>query len=132
DLLYEHLLAARDGLETAVDVDGPAERTSIMFKTFASNQWVIVLTALAVAATVGILFWIVTIWPGAIPQTPAGGEQRAPNEEMVLLTIVLMGSLGGLLRLTSSFTKFVGNRQLYRSWIVYYLLMPFEGAALAP
>ena len=68
DLLYEHLLAARDGLETAVDVDGPAERTSIMFKTFASNQWVIVLTALAVAATVGILFWIVTIWPGAIPQ----------------------------------------------------------------
>lgn len=30
-----------------------------------------------------------------------------------------MGSLGGLLRLTSSFAEFVGNRQLYRSWVVY-------------
>ncbi len=28
--------------------------------------------------------------------------------------------------------NFVGNRQLLRSWIVYYILIPFQGAALAP
>jgi len=46
--------------------------------------------------------------------------------------IILMGTLGGLIHLTTSLAKYVGNRQLLRSWVVYYLLMPAEGAALAP
>ena len=32
----------------------------------------------------------------------------------------------------SSFAKYVGNRQLLRSWLLYYILMPIEGGALAP
>jgi hypothetical protein len=28
--------------------------------------------------------------------------------------------------------NYVGNRQLLRSWIIYYVLIPFQGAALAP
>lgn len=45
--------------------------------------------------------------------------------------VMLMGTLGGFLHLTSSLGKYVGNRQLLRSWVIYYLLMPAEGAALA-
>ena len=46
--------------------------------------------------------------------------------------VMLMGTLGGLLRLISSFAKYVGNRQLLQSWMIYYILMPLESAALAP
>ena len=45
--------------------------------------------------------------------------------------IILMGALGGCLHWTSSLAMFIGNGQLFRRWIPYYILMPFEGAALA-
>src|SRR5262249_11389560 len=59
--------------------------------------------------------------------TPAG-----PTEQAVLWMVILMGALGGFLRLSSSMGNYVGNRQLLRSWFIYYILMPFQGAALAP
>jgi hypothetical protein len=46
--------------------------------------------------------------------------------------IIYMGALGSLIHFATSLAKYVGNRKLYRSWIVYYLLMPLEGASLAP
>lgn len=55
-----------------------------------------------------------------------------PTQRDVLIMVVLMGTLGGLLRLVSSFAKYIGNRQLLRSWIPYYIVMPIEGGALAP
>jgi cell division protein FtsN len=64
---------------------------------------------------------------GQAPASPAGA-----SEADVLWMIILMGALGGLLHLTSSLAKFVGNRRLLRSWVIYYLLMPLEGASLAP
>ena len=58
---------------------------------------------------------------------------REPATEIdVLIMVMLMGTLGGLLRLISSFAKYVGNRQLLQSWMIYYILMPLESAALAP
>ena len=45
--------------------------------------------------------------------------------------VMLMGMLGGFLHLTSSLAKYVGNRNLLRSWVIYYLIMPVEGPALA-
>jgi hypothetical protein len=46
--------------------------------------------------------------------------------------VILMGTLGGLIHLATSLSMFVGNRALRRSWILYYLLMPLQSAALAP
>jgi hypothetical protein len=46
--------------------------------------------------------------------------------------VILLGALGGFLHLASSMANYVGNRQLLRSWTVYYILIPFQGAALAP
>jgi hypothetical protein len=54
-----------------------------------------------------------------------------PTEANVLLMIILMGALGGFIHFASSLAQFVGNRKLFRSWIIYYLLMPFEGSSLA-
>jgi hypothetical protein len=59
-------------------------------------------------------------------------KEKQVKESVALLMVVLMGALGGLIHLTSSLAKFVGNRELLRSWLIYYALMPFEGAALAP
>jgi hypothetical protein len=59
------------------------------------------------------------------------GIPTGPKETDVLCMIMLMGALGGLLHLASSLGRYVGNRRLLKSWIIYYLLMPFEGAAMA-
>lgn len=59
-------------------------------------------------------------------------EQSGPSEGNVLFMVMLLGSLGGFLRLASSLANYVGNRQLLKSWIIYYLLTPIQGAALAP
>src|SRR5262245_28433291 len=120
----DRLAAVTEAIEEAIQADGPDTKTSIMYKEYASNSAIVVLTALAMVALCVVLYSVVRLWPAA--------TDKAPAEEKIFLMIVLMGALGGMLRLTSSFAKFVGNRQLYRSWVVYYLLMPFEGAALAP
>jgi|GEM_PF-1683048 len=52
------------------------------------------------------------------------------TEETVLFMVVMLGALGGSLHMTGSFGKFVGNRQLLRSWVPYYFFMPFVGAIL--
>jgi hypothetical protein len=59
-------------------------------------------------------------------------SRRAIRERNLLYMIILMGLLGGFVHLTSSLARYVGNRQLVRRWVVWYLLMPFSGAALAP
>ena len=46
--------------------------------------------------------------------------------------VILLGALGGSLHLVGSLVKYVGNRQLKRSWLLYYLYTPVAGAALAP
>ncbi len=77
--------------------------------------------------------------PNATPmgKTEPKGQTRCkdgicpPTEANVLLMIILMGALGGFIHFASSLAQFVGNRKLFRSWIIYYLLMPFEGSSLA-
>lgn len=59
-------------------------------------------------------------------------NQLGPPQRAVLLMVVLLGTLGGLIHLASSLTMYVGNRDLKRSWIIYYLLAPLQGAGLAP
>jgi hypothetical protein len=66
--------------------------------------------------------------------TVLGRENKpvGPSEGDVLFMVMLLGALGGFLRLASSLANYVGNRQLLKSWIIYYLLTPIQGAALAP
>lgn len=54
------------------------------------------------------------------------------DERMILLMVTMLGALGGSLHLVGSLVKYIGNRQLKRSWLLYYLSLPLAGAALAP
>jgi hypothetical protein len=54
------------------------------------------------------------------------------DEGSVLLMVMLLGALGGTLHFLGSLVKYVGNRQFKRSWILYYVSLPINGAILAP
>lgn len=122
------------------DTDGPTDPKSIMFKAHASNFWIVVLTLAGIVFTVAVLGAVGYRWDKAtevIAEVRNGEGKvitpgRAPSEGTVLLMIIFMGLLGGCLHWTSSLAMFIGNGQLLRRWIPYYLIMPFEGAALAP
>jgi hypothetical protein len=59
-------------------------------------------------------------------------DRKHVPESTILVMVILLGTLGGFLHWTSSLGKYVGNRALMRSWIIWYLLMPISGATLAP
>lgn len=50
---------------------------------------------------------------------------------ILLILVALMGFLGNMVHIASSFTAFVGNGSFKRSWILWYLVKPFTAAALA-
>jgi hypothetical protein len=160
--------------------DIPIPPASIMYKKYASNGAIIVLTLVAFLGLIADLWMIRCHWNKAtsgktvmeaprdevkpkstdtIPSSPTAdtdttpavpvtgttpatasrepGEPKItgldkPTEESVLFMVILMGALGGFLHLASSMANYVGNRQLLRSWIIYYFLIPVQGAALAP
>jgi hypothetical protein len=59
-------------------------------------------------------------------------SKRGTSEASILQMVILLGALGGSLHLVGSLVMYVGNRQLRRSWLPYYLSTPVVGAALAP
>ncbi|QDU65415.1 hypothetical protein [Engelhardtia mirabilis] len=60
-----------------------------------------------------------------------GDARILPSEALVIEMVMWMGALGGLAHLLTSFAKYVGYRRLQRSWLIYYLFLPIQGAALA-
>ena len=124
------LLGRLQMIETAarelIHTDGPAEKRSIMHRDYASNRWVWTLGALGGVLVIALVIAICVRWGSAV-----GDPNRPPIETEIVLMIVLMGALGGLVHMTTSFVKYVGNRQLMKSWIPYYLLSPVKASALA-
>lgn len=52
-------------------------------------------------------------------------------ETTLLLTVFAFGALGAFVHTLTSFVDYAGNRKLMSSWVWWYLLRPFLGAALA-
>lgn len=50
---------------------------------------------------------------------------------ILLLLVALMGFLGNMVHIASSFTSFVGNGTFKRTWILWYFVKPFTAAGLA-
>ena len=121
---------------TGASPDGPPDQKNIMHKAPASNFWIVALTGLGIVLTTAVLFVVYSNWDAASRMAEvkaADGKITPPaTERQILGMIILMGALGGCLHWTSSLAMFVGNGQLLRRWVPYYLIMPFEGAALAP
>jgi hypothetical protein len=130
--LRDRLQAAIEQLEAAVAsaADEPADPSSIMYRKHASNAWIIFLTAAGILSTVAVLVAVWVAWHEATDL--AANSAKGPAEGVVLRMIILMGALGGCLHWTTSLAMYVGNAKLLRRWIPYYVMMPIEGAALAP
>ena len=58
-------------------------------------------------------------------------ECRIHLNTLLLLLVALMGLLGNLIHIASSFTTYVGTNDFKRSWILWYFVKPFTAAALA-
>jgi hypothetical protein len=160
------------------EADIPIGASSIMYKKYAPNSIILLLTLFALLGLILDLTFIYRHWnvatsgkkprdktsastPATVVTTPSkftspasptppptdaaapattvtGSDEteligtEKPTEASVLFMVILLGGLGGFLHLASSMANYVGNRQLLRSWIVYYFLIPFQGAALAP
>jgi len=59
------------------------------------------------------------------------GEKRIHLNTILLLLVALMGFLGNMIHIASSFTAYVGNNTFKRSWILWYFVKPFTAAGLA-
>jgi hypothetical protein len=90
---------------------------------------------------------MVELWP-AVEQGPTGqgASAQAESEEVsflglvsfsvsadsaLLLLVIIASALGSYVHAATSFTDFVGNRRLERSWIWWYILRVTIGVALA-
>ena len=60
----------------------------------------------------------------------AGGAE-VPSELDLVLVVIIVGALGSYVHTATSFASYIGNRRLATSWLWWYILRPFIGAALA-
>jgi hypothetical protein len=60
-----------------------------------------------------------------------GVTWKMSDEERLLILVMTAGALGSLIHALRSAYWYVGNRNLVRSWVPKYLLLPFCGAILA-
>jgi hypothetical protein len=115
---------------------------------------VLILTSLVALAI--LLFYILIVLlpiPFSDGSAPATGENASPqmtqqepferavilfgvtwkmsDEERLLILVMTAGALGSLVHALRSAYWYVGNRNLVRSWVPKYLLLPFCGAILA-
>jgi hypothetical protein len=60
-----------------------------------------------------------------------GREFEVWDEVRLLWIVLLAGALGSLIHAMRSVYWYVGNRNLVKSWLAKYFVMPFTGSALA-
>ncbi len=111
-------------LEAAIaGVDEPRSPTNFMYRVHASNPWIYSLVIGSVVVVAVVIWGIYRYWNVATSAKAVEGD--------VLRMVILMGALGGAIHWMSSLANYIGNGNLFRRWIPYYLLAPFQGAALA-
>ncbi len=120
----EHLQGMIDALEAAIaGIDEPRDQTSFMYRAHASNPWIYALVIGSVVVVAVVIWGIYRYWNVATSAKALEGD--------VLRMVILMGALGGAIHWMSSLANYIGNGNLFRRWIPYYVLAPFQGAALA-
>lgn len=105
-------------------VTGPSDPDNLMFYEYVTTKQIYWLFAYGVVFTLALLTVLRLCWAQAV--APGAGA------ETILLVVIVAGGLGGCLRLLPSFVTYVGNRELLRSWLLHYYVMPVLGAGLAP
>jgi len=100
----------------------------------------IVLVTAYLTILYGLLVYAqIALWHGAgemvaedMVIAPPGLTSFAVKGDLWLLIVVLtVGALGSFIHTATSFADYVGNMRAQRSWVVWFMLRPFIGSALA-
>lgn len=90
-----------------------------------SGFWTWVLGLYLVAIAIGLGLLLVGIIPTVLPK---GGN---PSELDLIYLVMIVGAFGSYVHAATSFASYVGNQQMGKSWVWWYLLRPLIGSALA-
>jgi hypothetical protein len=110
---------------------GPDDPKSIMYRIHASNWQIRLLILYGVVVLVLTGLATVNLLPGVLSDSSAPGDSSGNWELNLLVLVLCFGTLGGLVHLFSSLSRYVGDRRLQRSWLLFYYLRPPVGALLA-
>ncbi len=102
---------------------------------------IVLITTYLILASILLLYSLVQFWP---PPTPATGSAptsspvaflfwtlSVSDEVRLIFIMAIAGALGSLVHALRSLYWYVGNRDLVRSWLAKYILLPFVGSTLA-
>jgi hypothetical protein len=115
---------------------GPAPDDTHIGASPVGPAGIVLVASLIIAALVFGVYCLVAIWP-ASPATTATASHVAgirlmlDREQRLFVVVAITGALGGLIHSARSLVAYVGNRNLRRSWLLMYLILPFTGGALA-
>jgi hypothetical protein len=86
--------------------------------------------------TAAVLFYLLSaVWPtdqeGAKALTIFHWSLGLTAEVRLIWLVVITSALGSYIHTVTSFTLYVGNRNLFSSWLAWYVLRPAISASLA-
>lgn len=71
----------------------------------------------------------------SVSATPSAVRNPAPRtmhlNTILLVLVAATGFLGSMVHIASSFTNYIGANEFKRSWMLWYFVKPFTGAAVA-
>jgi hypothetical protein len=98
---------------------------------------IVLLALVIIGLMVFAVYCLIAVWPvstiakGTTVSYVAGIRLSLDQEHRLFVVVAVTGALGGLLHAARSLYAYVGNRTLLRSWLLFYLSLPFIGAGLA-
>jgi hypothetical protein len=98
---------------------------------------IVLLALVIVGLLVFAVYCLIAVWPvsagakGATVSYVSGIRLSLDQDQRLFVVVAVTGALGGLIHSARSLYAYVGNRTLLRSWLLFYLALPFIGAGLA-
>jgi hypothetical protein len=106
---------------------------------FVGSIWIVLLSLALVALAGLVIVTLVQLWPASAGSSSTlltnhvvlGIRANLNLDTNLILVAGLAGALGGLLHSLRSIARYVGERQLRWSWVLFYACLPFVAAILA-
>jgi hypothetical protein len=96
-----------------------------------------------ISVAVLLMYFLIRLWPDHPPSGGTTWDKRVyvfwkpgaiayvSDDVRLLLLVVMAGGLGSFIHAATSFVDYVGNRRFVRSWLLWYMMRPLIGSALA-
>ena len=120
--------------------DGPSQTSTVTPDSLVGPVMMWALTIFFAFVVIVATDVLLSVWPAAgAADGPQVGVpmfwglitlQVSVNDRLMLISIV-MGVIGSMIHVLTSFADFVGNRRLAKSWVPWYMVRPVIGSGLA-